>query len=159
MPKPKKIDLNQYELVDSEEELDGYTGIIVIPKKLHDGTQPPVLHFRKESNIIHIVDTDNATWFKDCRISQAGSQMDYIKRIDWWFDNALADEEYRQILINMYKTAADKYGFDLKKRIDQSKGWLKSLNGTARKTYIHKSFIDSMNRGVNFCMKKVSPHG
>ena len=107
--KPKKIDLNQYELVDSEDDLEGYTGIILIPKRLRDGSQPPSLFFRKESGIIHIVDVDNAVWFKDCRISQAGSQMDYIKRIDWWFENALKDEEYKQILVAMYKHAVDKY--------------------------------------------------
>jgi len=153
MPKPKKIDLNQYEVVSSEDDLIGHSGLILIPKKNKDGSQPQTFYFRKPSGVVHIEDVDNSVWTKDCRISTAGSQMDYIKRVEWWFENALKDPEYREILISMYKNAVDNYGFNMKYRIEQTKGWLQSLEGSARKTYINKALMSSMNRGVTAAIR------
>jgi len=135
MSRPKHINLNQWEKVKTFEDLDGYQALIITPSKMSDGTQLPELYFRKGiSRFNEIKDISSTNWTKDIRISKEGGDNEYSLRVDWWFENALNNKEYREII----NTAFNKNNFDVKKHWNMAQNYLKKFNYSARKTYIHK---------------------
>lgn len=135
MSKPKKINLNQWERVKTADEMEGYQGLIIVPIALPDGTQLPNIYFRKgEFKHNEIDDVESVEWNKDIRISKEGSDDEYAERVNWWYSNALTNEEYRQLI----NTEFNKEGFDVKKQWNLSQNYLKKFNYSARKTYLHK---------------------
>jgi len=154
--KPKVIDLNKYEIVNSEEELEGYTGIIITPLRMVDGTQPPKLHFRKGKPKVHeIDDVDSTVWFKDIHISNKGEDHEYAHRVDWWFDNALKDEDYRQIINETF----NRNGYELKMAWEKARNWLKGQTPSARKTHLHKFVWNWLTKGMSMQLGRMERSG
>lgn len=145
MAKPKVFDLNKWEKVKTEPELDGYQGLVIIPPRLENGTQLPSIYYRRgEVKSPEIEDVSTIEWFKDVRISKLGHGVEYAKRVDWWFDNALKDEEYRQIINDTF----NRNGFDVKISWEKAKNDLKRYTPSDRKTYIHRFVWNWMIRGM-----------
>jgi len=150
MPKPKRIDLNDYEAVSSLEDLEGYTSLVIIPFKQEDGTQPPNICLRKRlSPFVEIKNVENAQWFQDCRINKKGSKSQYAERVNWWFKNAMLDEEYKDLLNDAF---SDK-GFNLPEAFERAKLWLKGRTVAQRKTYIHKFVWNWLTKSAQWAKK------
>ena len=154
MPKPKKIDLNDYMRVGSEEDLADHIGLIITPARLNDGTQLPDWYFRKpikQADAI-IEDTTNAVWHKDCLISTKGSDVEYQRRCSWWLENALKDSEYRNIINNMCSTAILEWGFDVAASIDKFKRDKLFREGARnmRLRKLHQPLLTWLSRGCDF---------
>jgi hypothetical protein len=149
--KPKKIDLNSWERVDEQEDLEGYNGLIIVPQKLEDGTQLPPLYFIREAAKQYIEDITNAVWTKNCEISNKGEQSEYSKRVDWWVKNALDDEEYRTTLNETF----NKHGFNLKLSWDKAFITLKGMIPSSRKTYLHKYIWKWLTRGIQWQINRI----
>ena len=148
--KPKKINLNQWEKVDTISDLDNYQSLIITPIKLSDGTQLPDIYFRKGiKKYDEVLDVNTTKWYQDIRISKDGNDDEYGKRVDWWFEQALDNEDYRSLL----NTNFNKHGFDIKKSWDMAQNYLKRFNYSSRKTYIHKYVWNWMVRGLHQHMK------
>lgn len=149
MGKLKKIDLNEFELIRSEDELGESNGYRIFPVKYADGTQPPpMLWKRKENNYVTIEDVDNVVWIKELRVSTKGSDTEYAKRVDWWIENALADDEWKTNINNTY----NKHGFRIKESMDKAVAWLKTRTPSARKSHLHKFFQNWFLRGLHKAM-------
>lgn len=147
-----KIDLNRWERVASEEDIENYRSLIIIPLKLIDGTQLPPLYFRQGKPLEPLIeDVEGVQWNKMIRISNLGDVTDYCKRVDWWFNNALADDEYKTILNDTF----NKYGFNLKVSWDKAINWLKGCTPAQRKTYLHKFIWNWLNKGLTWQMNRV----
>ena len=142
----RKIDLNKFELVSSEDEiLEGQTGIIILPLRLKDGTQPPALHFRKGlPKQTQVKDVTDVCWTQDTHISKDGTDHEYARRVDWWFDEAMKDEEYKETINETY----NRNGYQLKVAWEKARNWLKSRVPSARKTNIHKFVWTWLNKGM-----------
>lgn len=150
--KPKKIDLNQYVRVIQKDELDGYQGLVIIPTKLIDGTQLPELYFRKgEPKHEEISDVDNAMWNKEVRISNKGNDFEYAHRVDWWFENALENSEYKTMLNNTF----NKHGFDVRMSWEKAITWLKQQVPSARKTYLNKFIWNWLMKGLRWQINRL----
>jgi hypothetical protein len=135
MNKPKKINLNQWEKVDQLSDLDNYQSLIITPVKLIDGTQLPDLYFRKGiKKYNEVEDISLIEWFKDIRISKEGTDEEYSQRVDWWYNKALENDSYRELINSSF----NKHNFDVKKAWNMSQNYLKKFNYSARKTYLHK---------------------
>lgn len=144
MPKKiTKINLNDFEQVKTREELEGHTSIIITPKK-HGDKQLDDIYFRKPITVIEIDDVDNAVWYKDVRISREGTIEEYTKRVEWWYDNAIKDADYRAILNATY----NKHGFDIKSAWEKSKYFLYGLTPAGRKTYLAQYVNKWMSKGI-----------
>jgi hypothetical protein len=157
--KPRKIDLNRWVRVNSIEDTDGYQCMIIVPQRLIDGTQPPDLFFRKgEPSVPKIEDINSSVWYKDCQISNNGSNIDYNKRVDWWFESAENDEEYKEIINNTFNVKDEHnpaYGFNVRNSWEKAKGWLKRIPlQSARKTYLHKFIWNWLTGDINKYMRK-----
>jgi len=152
MNKPRKINLNNWEPAESEDDLKGYNGLIIIPRKTEGGIQLPSIYFRQERNAVpEIIDTDSAMWFRHCRISLLGEPEEYSKRIEWWYNNAMHDDEYKTILNDTF----NRNGFDLKMSWEKSKNHLNMLNDSERKTYIHKFVWNWLSRGMSWQIRRL----
>lgn len=150
MSKPKVIDLNKYERVNTPEELDGYQGLVIVPVKLGDGFQPPNIFFRKGiKKHNEIENTDGVEWFKDIRISKEGDDETYGQRVNWWFDQAILDDEYRKLINDNF----NKHGFDIRKSWSMAQNYLKKFNYSARKTYLHKYVWNWLSNGLHQHLK------
>jgi hypothetical protein len=149
--KPKKIDLNKWELVYNIEDLDGYQGLIIIPKRLVDGRQLPDMYFRKDQIVSLIENTTNIIWYKDCFISNKGTDFEYSKLVDWWFDSALKDEEYKTIINDTF----NRNGFDVKISWEKAKNWLKTCVPSERKTHIHKFIWNWLSKGMTWQLNRL----
>lgn len=154
MSKPKKIDLNKWERVDNAEDLDGYQALIITPLKASNGIQLPDLMFRKgQQKHNEIEDVDSVEWNKEIRISKEGGDDVYAYRIDWWFNNASQDEQYRKFINDNF----NKNGFDVKRSWNAAQNYLKKFNYSSRKTYLHKYvynwLVTGMHRWNNFAKR------
>lgn len=150
MSKPKVINLNDYEKVKSKDDLDGYIGLVIIPAKLENGIQLPSIFFRK-GTLKHneIKDVGSVEWFKDIRISKEGDDTEYASRVDWWYDHAISNDDYRKIINDSF----NKHGFDVKKNFDMAINYLKKFNFSARKTYIHKYIWNWLTNSMHQYLK------
>lgn len=138
--KPIRINLNDYEHVKTESDLKEHVGLIIIPQN-----NLPPMYFRKPIKVIEIEDVDNAVWFKDIRISKNGEQHEYAKRVEWWFNQALNDRDYKELINQMF----NRNGYDVKKDWEKAKCFLIASDKTTRKTYIHQFINKWMTRGMN----------
>lgn len=150
MSKPKKIDLNKYTNVKSEDELYGYHSVIIIPAKLSDGTQLPPLYFRGGEEDL-IIDVTDAEWTKDCKLCTTGSQEEYNKRINWWFEQAMLNPDYRSFVNETFH----RLGFNVKESWEKGRAWLMSQVGSKRKGYIHKFIWNWMKQGYQWHMRRL----
>ena len=151
MPKPRKIDLNNYVVVKSVDDLYNQQGLIIIPKRLDNGLQLPETYWRliDSPEYFMIEHVDDAIWYQDIRISIAGSDDDYIKRVQWWVDNAFLDEEY------MHKVNATfcKYNYDIKLATQKAiENKFKRFRPEQRKSYLHKFFWNWWIDGYRMAM-------
>lgn len=144
MSKTVKIDLNDYELVQSQEDIEGHTGLIIIPVKTSETDVPTPRYFRKPITVIEIEDVNSAVWYKDIRISKKGTDAEYAERVNWWYDNAIRDKEYTSILNQSY----NRNDFPIKKEWEGSRMYLLRQMPSTRKTYIHQFVNKWMNRGM-----------
>ncbi len=152
MPRLIKIDLNKWDVVGSKDDLEGYSGLTITPKKLVNGIQPDDIFFRRgKQQVPEIENVEEAVWYKDCLISKNGSLEDYIKRIDWWFESALNDEDYKEIINNTF----NRNGFDIKMSWEKAKNWLISRNQSSRKTYIHKFVWNWLSKGMTMQLNRL----
>lgn len=151
MSKPKKIDLNKYTRVLSEEDLTGYHSIIIVPAKTSDGTQLPSLYFRgnQEQNIIS--DITGVVWDKEARISILGTQEEYNDRVNWWFNEADKNSNYRDFVNQTYS----RMGFHVRDSWEKGRIWLLSQEGNDRKSYIHKFIWNWMQKGYQWHMNRI----
>jgi hypothetical protein len=152
MSKPIKINLNNWEVVENENAIEGYSGMIITPKKLVNGIQPADLYFRRgELKVPEIEDVTTAMWFKDCHISNKGSEIEYANRVDWWFDSAISDQQYKTIINDTF----NRHGFDIKMSWEKAKVWLKQQNGSSRKTFIHKFIWNWLSKGMQWQLTRL----
>lgn len=149
--RPKKIDLNNFTKVNSIEECDGYNSLMIIPAKLSDGTQLPPLYFRGGEHDLIIDITDELIWDKNSRISTAGTQEEYNKRVNWWFDNARNNDMYRELVIDTF----NRLGFDVLLSWEKCKNWLKSCPDCDRKSYIHKFVFNWLKKGYTWQINRI----
>jgi hypothetical protein len=150
MGKLTKIDLNDFDLIKSKDDLGESNGYLIFPVKYPDGTQPPpMIWARKGNTFITITDIDNAVWFKDCRISITGSDAEYAKRVDWWISSALADDEWKEIVNNTY----NKHGFRVSDSLNKAIMWLKTRMPSARKSYLNKFLNNWFTKGVHMAIQ------
>jgi hypothetical protein len=146
--KPTKIDLNQYEKVSSIEELEGYQAVILTPyrvKEVVNGREveivPPSIYLRKGKKKPELLkDPTDVTWNKDIRIDPHVSEDEYIRLINWWFSEALKDEEYKKFINGTFF----KNGFDPKITWERAETYLKTCNESERKEHIHKFILNKM---------------
>jgi hypothetical protein len=149
--KPKRLNLNKWTRVETEDATEGYDTLIITPQRYVDGTQPPELYFKRGEPLIpDITDTDNSVWYKDCHISKQGSELEYCKRVDWWFNNAENDEEYKEII----NATFNHHSFNVKMSWDKAKIWLKRQLPDCRKTYIHKFVWNWMTKGIQMQLRR-----
>jgi hypothetical protein len=112
---------------------------------LSDGTQPPVLFFRRgEKEPEHVIDTSTTEWNKDVIINKFGTIEEYSQRVDWWFDEAIKNEEYRTIINEQFR----KHNYDVRMAWEKAKVWLKKQTSSSRKTHIHKFLWSWFNKGL-----------
>lgn len=144
MKKKRFINLNRYNLVDTEEAAD----LIVVPLDNGRGETPINLYFAKKNQKAYkyIDDVDTAIWEQSARISTAGSQEEYNRRVDWWFDGM--EEQYKQQLVAMVRGAVDK-GFDIGMSVGKARMWLKNANTSDRKTRLSQFITNWITTGVN----------
>lgn len=150
MSRPKTIDLNKYTNVKSKDDLTGYHSVIIIPAKLSDGTQLPPLYFRGGEEDL-IINTEDAVWSKNVKISTVGSQEDYNKRVNWWFDQAYANPDYRSFVNETFH----RLGFNVKESWEKGRVWLMTQVGEKRKGYIHKFIWNWMKQGYQWHMRRL----
>jgi len=154
MSRVKRLNLNDYELVDTPKDFEGYNGcVIIIPKRLKDGSQPPEMYWRKTGQYL-ISDIDNETWTKNCKISTSGSHEEYARKVDWWVDNAFNDPEYKEIINNTF----GKYNFNIRMSLDKSIAWLKGRTPSQRKSHLHKFFWNWLLKGYQWAMDRYEKH-
>jgi hypothetical protein len=147
-----KIDLNKWEMVGSENDLENYQSLIITPRKFIDGTQPPVLYFRRGAGLKQLIeDTTQVNWSKNCEISNKGTPEEYSERVDWWFDNAIENDEYKTIINDTF----NRNGFDVKMSWEKAKMWLKRCVPSKRKTYIHKFVWNWMSGGMTMLLNRL----
>lgn len=141
MSKPVKINLNDYEHVPTIDDLEGYQSVILTPIMLKDGTQPPTLFFRKGKKKDPLVsDVTGLVWSKDICIDNKVSEDQYVKLVDWWFGEAIKNEEYKKLINGMFF----KNGFDPKITWESCLTYLKTCNPSKRKTHLHKFILNKM---------------
>jgi hypothetical protein len=148
--KPKKINLNDYERVQTIGELDGYSSIIIIPYMMDDGTQPAALFLRRGEKKNEIYDVDDIVWDKDVVISKRGTVEEYAKRVDWWYSNAANDPEYRAMINENFS----KNQYDVKMAWGKAIAWLKRQTPSARKTHLHKFMWEWLSKGLGWTYNK-----
>jgi hypothetical protein len=153
MPSPKVINLNDYEKVDTKDELEGYQSIIIIPWMSDDGIQPPAIFVRKgEFKGDYIVDTTDVVWHKEAYISKEGSNEDYAKRVDWWFSEAAKNQEYCALINSTF----NKNQFDVKMSVEKARAWVKThLIPAARKTHMHKYLWNWLVKGMQINLNRI----
>lgn len=143
----QKYDLNDYEIVGSKEDLTGFKGLIIVPRRLEDGTQPPELFFRKPLNVVYLKDIDNIKWHKNIQISKQGSDKEYGQLVDWWFEQARNDVDYKEMIKDNYH----RFGFNVPESTEKAIIHLKTKD---RKTAIHKFFIKWLTKGLNWAINR-----
>ena len=146
--KKKKINLNYYEVVESEEEAT----LIIMPFQ-KDGVDLPPMYFKSKKNPNLVDGTENVTWSSHCNISISGTMEDYAKRVDWWFDSMT--DEYKSVLVAMAKKAIGD-GWDISMSINKAKKWLKDRSPSNRKSHLSKFLSNWVSIGVN---KFLNSHG
>lgn len=150
--KPIKINLNKWVKVNDGDNIDGYQTMYITPQKLDNGTQLPDIVFRKDELIIPLLeDCSDVTWEKSIHISNRGTEEEYSKRVDWWFDSAIQDPEYR----NNINESFNKNGFDVRMSWEKAKQWLKYCTPSKRKTNIHKFIWNWLNIGMNWQLNRL----
>jgi len=153
MPKPKRINLNNYQKVNKEEELEGFSSLIITPFKQPDGTQPPIVFLRRPAKGGALaVDIETDDWSRKAVISTVGSEAEYNKRVAWWIDNALKDPEYKQ----MVNDAFANNGFNLKGEFEKIKGWLLMCNESQRKSHVDKFVKKWLNKNYAQHLNKIN---
>lgn len=144
--KVTKINLNEYEKVETREELEDHTGIVLILPNIPDKE----LYYRKPIKVVEFKDLSEVEWFKDMRISKEGTEAEYASRVDWWFDHAIEDSDYRTILNQTF----NRNGYDIKGEWERARNWLKGQTPAARKTYLAKYVWNYMVKGMNSWLYK-----
>ena len=149
MSKPKRINLNDYERVEKESDLEGYQSVILTPLKVKVGDewmQPQDLYFRKPESERKFVETPvGAVWYKDVPICTKGSKYDYTKLVHWWYDNALKDPEFKAIINDTYA----KNGFRVNVEVEKMKTWLVRQPQSSRKSHLYMFTNKWLNRNYN----------
>lgn len=149
MSKPKRINLNDFERVEKETDLEGYQAVILTPLKVKIGDewmQPEDLYFRKPVRGERPVENiSNAVWHKDVVISTLGSDYDYGRRVKWYFDNALEDVEFKGMINDTF----DKNGFNIRQHLEWMQPWLKKQTLSCRKSHLKKFIWDHLTKDYN----------
>jgi hypothetical protein len=143
--KPKRINLNDYEQVKTEKDLEGYSAIIITPLKFADGMQAPDILFRRKAKYKAISDTEGVIWDQNTVITTATTPLKYASLVDWWVESALADEEWKFKINNTF----GKNGFDVKMSMDKAIKWLKTCKPSMRKSHLNKFFNIWFNKGFD----------
>lgn len=107
--KNKEFDLNEYELIN---EKDDYNCVSIKPQTIN-GIQPPTLIYRLLNAPTYIKDPEGVEWHKDVQLDTYAEKKQWEKLIRWWYDNALSNDEYKQIMNDTYRNALDQ-DFDMK---------------------------------------------
>jgi len=134
MPVTKSINMNDYEVVASKKDLEGYQSLIIIPYMMDDGSQPDALFLRKGEKQILVADLDEDEFTKDTAITKVGEDTEYAVRVDRWFELAMKNEEFRSLV----NTHFDKNNFDIRRSLEAAKVWLKKQSLSTRKTHLWK---------------------
>lgn len=145
MAKITKINLNDFEQVHSEEELEGHTAIILTMKTPEGSPKLPDLYYRKPIKFIEFKNLDGVEWFKDIRISKEGTQEEYSARVKWWFEKAREDKEFREIVNNTFRSN----GFDVVASWNSAMNYLLMLDKSKRKTYIKQFVWNWLTKGYH----------
>lgn len=150
--RPRKINLNDYELVASKEELKGFAGIIITPSRTPDGYQPMDLYYRKDFEGPRCLkDVDGMEWFEDAHISKSGTDIDYAKRVEWWFNGARSNPEFKEKVNHTF----NKYEYDVITEWERACAWLKGRAFSGRKTNIKKFVWSWLSKGfASHCSRK-----
>jgi hypothetical protein len=98
---------------------------------------------------VEVEDVSEIEWNKEIRISKDGDDDTYGSRVDWWFDQALLDDDYRKLINDNF----NKHGFDIRKSWNMAQNYLKKFNFSSRKTYIHKYVWNWMSNGLHQHLK------
>lgn len=152
MSKPKKIDLNDYEQVVNKDDMNGYSGLIIVPKKSTEGIQLPEIYFRRKSTVDLIENIEEAIWHQNVRIAITGTDADYHRRVDWWVENALNDEDWRGIINQTFNQKE----FNVKASMEKAIHYLKTIRiASKRKSFLHKFFWNWFLTGFNWQLQRL----
>jgi len=94
----------------------------IVPLAAEDGSQGPPLFFigkRSKRFMVTPENMDDALWNKNVFLDDKLSPRDYMTVVDWWFDKAQEDEEYKEII-----GATFKHLNDLSVQINKAHRWL-----------------------------------
>lgn len=131
------LNLNNYTIAD-ENEWD----LQIIPKR-ESNTPVLKLYFKRTNFDDGVVDTEGVKWKKTIKISRRGTDEEYQARVDWWFDNAANDEEYKKELESSF---VDILGNALIPTVKLTKAWLIRCPSYKRKNYINRFVYGWLSR-------------
>ena len=115
----RRLNCNNYVKCSKEEAT-----LEIILFKLKDGTTPPPIYLKsvrkpKPTITLKAIEAGTAEWTPVSQIDIKGSPAEYQKIVNWWFEQAHADDVYRQGIIDSYKNLRN-----LKEHIQKAKNWL-----------------------------------
>ena len=123
MPKNRRLNLNNYITVDTEDK----ASLIIIPWQVDGKDQPPIYLKSKRTPKLKVDDVTTATWIPTIEISKKGTPEEYNMRVNWWFDNS--SDWYKQQIADTYKNLSN-----LQTVIQQAKTWLLTTGSYTQST-------------------------
>ena len=139
-------------MVKTEEETDDFSGLIIIPKKSSDNTQLPPIYFKRIPKYVELRDVDDIAWNKEVRINSSGTEEEYGHRVDWWFEHAISDVNFKKMINENF----DKNGFNVKMSWEKAKTYLKTVPNEKRKTYLYKFINNWLLKGYQWQLDRQS---
>jgi len=125
---PKSINFNDYERVK-----EGEHTLKITLFKLGDGSTPPILYLKskkaKPDTTIEDVRLGKKAWCSTVHIDGKCQPSDYIALVNWWFDSAHNDKEFREFVLLNFGDLKD-----LNVQIDKCQNWLKTDAATSTDT-------------------------
>lgn len=142
------MNLNKYEVTKERSEAD----LIIYLFEVEGKEQRPLMLKHKTSkDFSYLSNVTNAVWEQSVRISTEGTQEEYNKRVDWWFDGM--DDSYKSQIAAVAKNATDR-GLDIKTSAMKCRMYLKNANKSKRKSFLSKFFTTWIERDVKNCLER-----
>lgn len=130
MAKNKIVDLNDYELVDTLGEHDH---LKLTLQRTNEDDDPIVVYYVKKNKKNLLKDPEGAVWHRHIKIDMYGTQEEYNKLVDWWFDELMEDVELKEILNGIAKNATNlPIALPLPKVIREARKYVKSVPKSKR---------------------------
>ena len=130
---PRILNLNNYVATTNPHE----ASLKIVMQELPDGSIPAPLYFigkRSKRYAVNIDTLESAKWNPRIMIDIDGTPAEYKEIVDWWFNNAQDDSDYKQTLAESFESLKDPV-----KHIKNAHHWLKTeaayfVNGVGKYT-------------------------